>query len=94
VVTRPGGRHRSRPGGATSLGYRFPDHVVWGHRTRSSGAETSVHSQASVLQAEDVFFEPEGERIARFDADDDGGTFLTYFLISPGQNPQIIQPCK
>ncbi len=44
VVTRPGGRHGSRPGGATSLGHRFPDHVVWGHRTRSSGAETSVDS--------------------------------------------------
>jgi len=47
---------------------------------------------ASVLQAGDVFFEPEGERIARFDAGDDGVTFLAYFLLSPGQDPQIALP--
>jgi quercetin dioxygenase-like cupin family protein len=47
---------------------------------------------ASVLQAGDVFFEPEGKRIARFDAGDDGVTFLAYFLLSPGQDPQIAFP--
>jgi hypothetical protein len=47
---------------------------------------------ASVLQAGDVFFEPEGERIARFDAGDDGVTFLAYYLLSPGQDPQITFP--
>jgi quercetin dioxygenase-like cupin family protein len=47
---------------------------------------------ASVLQAGDVFFEPEGERIARFDAGDGGVTFLAYFLLSPGQDPQIAFP--
>lgn len=44
---------------------------------------------SSVLQAGNVFFEPEGERIERFDAEDDGVTFLAYFLLSPGQEPQI-----
>jgi quercetin dioxygenase-like cupin family protein len=44
---------------------------------------------ASVLHAGDVFFEPEGERIARFDAGDDGVTFLAYFLLSPGQEAQL-----
>jgi quercetin dioxygenase-like cupin family protein len=44
---------------------------------------------ASVLQAGDVFFEPEGERIARFDAGDYGVTFLAYFLLSPGQDQQL-----
>lgn len=47
---------------------------------------------ASVLQVGGVFFEPEGERIARFDAGDDGVTFLAYFLLSPGQDPQIAFP--
>ncbi len=47
---------------------------------------------ATVLRAGDVFFEPEGERIARFDAQDDGVTFLAYFLLSPGQEPQLAWP--
>jgi hypothetical protein len=34
----------------------------------------------------------EGERIARFDAEHDGVTFLAYFLLSPGQEPQITMP--
>jgi quercetin dioxygenase-like cupin family protein len=44
---------------------------------------------ASVLHPGDVFYEPEGERIARFDAQGDGVTFLAYFLLSPGQEPQL-----
>ena len=47
---------------------------------------------ASVLRAGDVFFEPEGEQIARFDAGDDGVTFLAYFLLSPGQDPELTFP--
>jgi hypothetical protein len=41
---------------------------------------------ASVLRAGDVFFEPEGERIARFDA---GVTFLAYFLLEDGEAAQL-----
>lgn len=44
---------------------------------------------ASVLRPGDVFYEPEGERIARFDAQEDGVTFLAYFLLSPGQEPEL-----
>lgn len=44
---------------------------------------------ASVLRPGDVFYEPEGERIARFDAQGDGVTFLAYFLLSPGQEPEL-----
>ena len=43
----------------------------------------------SVLRPGDVFYEPEGERIAWFDAQDDGATFLAYFLLSPGQEPEL-----
>ena len=44
---------------------------------------------ASVLGPGDVFYEPEGARIARFDAQEDGVTFLAYFLLSPGQEPEL-----
>ena len=46
----------------------------------------------AVLRAGDVFFEPEGERIARFDAGDNGVTFLAYYLLSPGQDPELTFP--
>jgi quercetin dioxygenase-like cupin family protein len=46
---------------------------------------------AAVLRPGDVFYEPEGERIARFDAQADGVTFLAYFLLSPGQEPELTQ---
>jgi quercetin dioxygenase-like cupin family protein len=43
---------------------------------------------ASVLRAGDVFHEPEGVPV-RFDATDEGATFLGYFLLSDGQDPEI-----
>jgi quercetin dioxygenase-like cupin family protein len=47
---------------------------------------------ASVLGPGDVFYEPEGARIARFDAQDDGVTFLGYFLLAAGEAPEIEFP--
>ena len=44
---------------------------------------------ATLLRPGEVFYEPEGERIARFDAQEDGVTFLAYFLLSPGQEPEL-----
>ena len=46
----------------------------------------------SILGPGDVFFEPEGARIARFDAGDDGVTFLAYFLLGQDQDPDISFP--
>jgi quercetin dioxygenase-like cupin family protein len=46
---------------------------------------------AAVLRPGDVFYEPEGARIARFDAQEDGVTFLAYFLLAPGQEPELTQ---
>ena len=46
----------------------------------------------SVLSAGDVFYEPEGARIARFDARDDGVTFLAYFPLGAGENAEISFP--
>ena len=48
--------------------------------------------QRSVLGPGEVFHAPEGARIARFDAGDEGITFLAYFLLSAGQEPTIEFP--
>ena len=45
-----------------------------------------------VLRAGDVFHEPEGVRIARFDAQEDGVTFLGYFLLADGINAELVVP--
>jgi quercetin dioxygenase-like cupin family protein len=47
---------------------------------------------ASVLGAGDVFYEPKGVRIARFDAQDEGVTFLGYFLLDTDEKPEIEFP--
>ncbi|WP_327109971.1 cupin domain-containing protein [Nocardia sp. NBC_01730] len=46
----------------------------------------------TVLGSGDVFYEPKGVRIARFDAQDDGVTFLGYFLLDAGEAPEIEFP--
>ncbi|MGF6886553.1 quercetin dioxygenase-like cupin family protein [Nocardia sp. GAS34] len=46
----------------------------------------------SVLTPGDVFYEPEGVRIARFDAQEDGVTFLGYFLLADGVDAGLVDP--
>ena len=46
----------------------------------------------TVLTAGDVFYEPAGVRISRFDALGEGVTFLAYFLLDAGQTPEIEFP--
>ncbi|WP_103348109.1 cupin domain-containing protein [Amycolatopsis sp. CA-128772] len=43
----------------------------------------------SVLTPGDVFHEPGSTRIARFDAGEDGVTFLAYFPAGPGETPRL-----
>jgi quercetin dioxygenase-like cupin family protein len=47
---------------------------------------------ATVLRAGDTFFEPQDVRIEHFDAQSDGVTFLAYFLLAPGQDPELVFP--
>jgi quercetin dioxygenase-like cupin family protein len=47
---------------------------------------------ASTLRAGDVFYEPEGAHIARFDATEEGVTFLGYFILAAGEEPEITFP--
>jgi len=46
----------------------------------------------TVLKPGDVFYEPEGVRIARFDAQEEGVTFFGYFLLADGVNPELVFP--
>jgi len=46
----------------------------------------------SVLRPGDVFYEPEGARIAHFDAGPEGATFHAYFLLRAGQEPGMEFP--
>ncbi|WP_433465171.1 (R)-mandelonitrile lyase [Spirillospora sp. CA-128828] len=46
----------------------------------------------TLLKPGDVFYEPEGVRIARFDAQEDGVTFLGYFLLADGLNADLVFP--
>jgi quercetin dioxygenase-like cupin family protein len=46
----------------------------------------------TVLEPGDVFYEPAGVRIARFDALADGVTFLGYFLLPDGVNAELVFP--
>jgi quercetin dioxygenase-like cupin family protein len=46
----------------------------------------------TVLRPGDVFYEPQGIRIARFDAQEDGVTFLGYFLLAAGVTAELTYP--
>ncbi|MGW3495983.1 hypothetical protein [Streptomyces sp. NPDC001020] len=46
----------------------------------------------TVLRPGDVFYEPEGVRIARFDAQEEDVTFFGYFLLADGVNPELVFP--
>ena len=41
------------------------------------------------LGAGDVFYEPEGARIARFDAQGEGVEFVGYFPLGPGESAEL-----
>jgi quercetin dioxygenase-like cupin family protein len=49
-------------------------------------------SAETVLTPGDVFYEPEGARIARFDALAEGVTFLGYFLLADGVDAGLVFP--
>ena len=46
----------------------------------------------SILGPGDAFFEPESVLISHFDAGDEGATFLAYYLLDSGQEPEILVP--
>jgi quercetin dioxygenase-like cupin family protein len=59
----------------------------------SGSAVYQIEGQpASTLGPGDVFYEPKGLRIARFDAEDAGVTFLGYFLLGDGEAAELEFP--
>jgi quercetin dioxygenase-like cupin family protein len=47
---------------------------------------------AQTLESGDVFYEPEGAPICRFDAGPEGATFLAFFPLPTGEEPSIEFP--
>ncbi|WP_194922059.1 (R)-mandelonitrile lyase [Catenulispora rubra] len=77
-------------------GYAAGLHVhngpVFGSIETGSAVYQIEGEPAVVLGPGDVFHEPEGVRIARFDAQQDGVTFLGYFLLADGVNAELVFP--
>ena len=46
----------------------------------------------STLSPGDAFYEPEGARIARFDATEEGVRFLGYFILGPDEEAELTFP--
>jgi quercetin dioxygenase-like cupin family protein len=69
-------------------------HVHNGPVFGSIESGSAVYQQAAgaeevLLRPGDVFYEPAAERISRFDAQDEGVTFLAYFPLTPGQEATL-----
>lgn len=45
--------------------------------------------EESILRAGDTFYEPGGQTISRFDATDEGVTFLAWFPLAAGVEPEL-----
>ena len=77
-------------------GYAAGLHVhngpVFGSIATGSAVYQIEGEPETVLKPGDVFYEPEGVRIARFDAQEDGVTFFGYFLLADGVNAELAFP--
>jgi quercetin dioxygenase-like cupin family protein len=80
-------RIRIIPGHA--VGLHVHNGPVFGSIVDGSAVFQVEGEPETVLRPGDVFYEPEGARITRFDAQDAGVTFLAYFLLGPGQEPEL-----
>jgi len=85
-------RIRIPPGQAAGL--HIHNGPVVGNIVNGSAVYQIDGEPETVLRPGDAFYEPEGARIARFDAQDAGVTFLAYFLLGPGQEPELSFPAS
>lgn len=76
----------------TGAGLHVHNGPVFGAIETGSAVYEVEGEDATVLNAGDVFYEPAGIRISRFDATDDGVTFLGYFLLEAGQESELTFP--
>jgi quercetin dioxygenase-like cupin family protein len=65
---------------------------VFGNIETGSAVYQIEGQPETVLKPGDVFYEPAGARIARFDAREDGVTFLGYFLLADGITAELVFP--
>lgn len=71
------------------VGAHFHNGPVFGSIERGSVVVQVEGSEARTLTAGDVFYEPADDTIERWDATDEGVTFIGYFLLSDGQIPEL-----
>jgi len=74
-------------------GYPAGPHIhngpVFGSIETGSAVYQIAGGEASVLRPGDVFYEPEGTVIEKFDATQEGVTFLGFFPVADGEEPEI-----
>ncbi|SDL39909.1 cupin domain-containing protein [Nonomuraea jiangxiensis] len=75
-----------------AAGLHLHNGPVFGNIEAGSAVYQIEGEPETVLKPGDVFYEPEGVRIARFDAQEDGVTFLGYFLLAGGVNAELVFP--
>jgi quercetin dioxygenase-like cupin family protein len=75
-----------------SVGLHLHNGPVFGSIEQGSAVYQIEGEPETVLRPGDVFYEPEGVRIARFDPQEDGVTFLGYFLLPHGVNAELAFP--
>jgi quercetin dioxygenase-like cupin family protein len=75
-----------------AVGMHIHNGPVFGSIEAGSAVYQIDGEPASVLTSGDTFYEPEGVRIARFDAQETGVTFLAYFLLGADQTAEIDFP--
>jgi len=75
-----------------AVGLHIHNGPVFGSIETGSAVYQIEGRPETVLGPGDVFYEPEGVRIARFDALQDGVTFLGYFLLADGVNAELTFP--
>jgi quercetin dioxygenase-like cupin family protein len=80
---------RRSPSPGHPAGYHVHNCPVVGSILEGSVVYQIEGESPSVLGPGDVFYEPEDAPVARFDATDEGVTFLAYYLLEPGQEPEI-----
>lgn len=75
-----------------AAGLHIHNGPVFGSIEKGSAVYRIEGEPETVLEPGDVFHEPEGVRIARFDAQEEGVTFLGYFLLADGVNAELVVP--
>jgi quercetin dioxygenase-like cupin family protein len=73
--------------GGQSSGLHRHNGPVFGTIVEGSAVYQIDGEPENVLNVGDAFYEPEGARIARFDAGTGGVTFAAFFLVGDGDEP-------